>query len=169
MRCAPSAASRAASVPDVSSGWIGSCRTNAVGPESSPAVIWKIVTPVTSSPAMIARSIGAAPRQRGSTDGCTFSIVNRDSSGSLISWPNWQTAIMSGAASSMRASDASSLTVSAWCSSRPRSRAARATGGGDTLRPRPAGRSGGVTTSCGRCGDVASAPSTSTAKVEVPR
>jgi hypothetical protein len=33
-----------------------------------------IDTPVRSSPAMIARSTGAAPRQRGSSDGCTLSI-----------------------------------------------------------------------------------------------
>ena len=33
-----------------------------------------IDTPVRSSPAMIARSIGAAPRQRGSSDGCTLNI-----------------------------------------------------------------------------------------------
>ena len=32
-------------------------------------------TPVTSSPAIIARSIGAAPRQRGSSEGCTFSMA----------------------------------------------------------------------------------------------
>jgi hypothetical protein len=32
-----------------------------------------IETPVSSSPAMIARSTGAAPRQRGSSDGCTLS------------------------------------------------------------------------------------------------
>ena len=31
-------------------------------------------TPVRSSPAMIARSIGAAPRQRGSSEGWTLSI-----------------------------------------------------------------------------------------------
>ena len=37
-----------------------------------------IVTPVRSSPAMIARSIGAAPRQRGSSDGCTFSSSSSD-------------------------------------------------------------------------------------------
>ena len=44
------------------------------GPLSSPAVRIMIETPVRSSPAMIARSTGAAPRQRGSNDGCTLSI-----------------------------------------------------------------------------------------------
>ena len=46
-----------------------------------------IVTPVSSSPASIARSIGAAPRQRGSSDGWTLSSSCADSSGSLISAP----------------------------------------------------------------------------------
>ena len=50
-----------------------------------------IVVPVTSSPAMIARSIGAAPRQRGSSDGCTFRISCSLSKGSLISCPKAQT------------------------------------------------------------------------------
>ena len=43
-------------------------------PESQPAVTRMIATPVSASPAMIARSIGAAPRQRGSSDGCTLII-----------------------------------------------------------------------------------------------
>jgi hypothetical protein len=46
-----------------------------------------IDTPVRSSPAMMARSIGAAPRQRGSSEGCTLSSSNADSSGSRISCP----------------------------------------------------------------------------------
>ena len=55
-------------------------------------------TPVRSSPAMIARSIGAAPRQRGSSEGWTFSIGSSESSGSRISWPKAQTTTASGAA-----------------------------------------------------------------------
>ena len=58
----------------MSSGAIGSTACAHTGPLSSPAVTRMIDTPVRSSPAMIARSIGAAPRQRGSSDGCTFSI-----------------------------------------------------------------------------------------------
>ena len=61
------------------------------GPESSPAVTRMIDTPVCSSPAMIARSTGAAPRQRGSSDGWTLSISKSDSSGSLMSAPNAHT------------------------------------------------------------------------------
>ena len=40
---------------------------------------------------MIARSTGAAPRQRGSSDGCTLSTSKSLSSGSLISAPKAQT------------------------------------------------------------------------------
>ena len=55
------------------------------------AVGTMIVTPVRSSPASIARSTGAAPRQRGSSDGCTFKSSWLDRSGSLISAPNAHT------------------------------------------------------------------------------
>ena len=61
-----------------------------------------IETPVRSSPAMIARSIGAAPRQRGSNEGWTFSIGYADSSGSLISPPNAHTQTASGRADAIR-------------------------------------------------------------------
>ena len=74
-----------------------------------------------------------------------------------MSWPNWQTQIASGRRRVDPLDHAVVVDVSAWCSSIPRSRAASATGGGATLRPRPRGRSGGVTTSAGRCGDAASA------------
>src|SRR3954454_1695546 len=105
-----------------------------------------IVTPVSSSPAIIERSAGAAPRQRGRSDGWTLSISKSESSGSLMSAPKAQTQTTSGATSAMRGS---SLTLSGWCTSRPSSRARAATGGAVSLRPRPAGRSGRVTTSEG--------------------
>ncbi len=41
-----------------------------VGPESSPSSMRNVVAPVTSSPAMIARCTGAAPRQAGRTEKC---------------------------------------------------------------------------------------------------
>ena len=50
-----------------------------------------IDTPVVESPAMIARSIGAAPRQRGSSEGCTLRMWWAASSSSLISAPNAHT------------------------------------------------------------------------------
>ena len=109
-----------------------------------------MLTPVRSSPAMIARSIGAAPRQRGSSEGWTLRIGCAESNGSRISWPKAQTAATSGRASPIRASASESLTLAACSSSISSSRAASATGGGCVLRPLPLGRSGGATTSRGR-------------------
>ena len=128
-----------------------------------------IVTPVTSSPAISVRSIGAAPRQRGISDGCTFSIGNSLSSGSLISWPKAQTATASGRAARIASSDSGELTSAVWWISRPSSRAASAAGGGASLRPRPRLLSGGVTTSAGRCGLSARRWSTVAANSLVPR
>ena len=111
---------------------LGCCRHT--GPLSSPAVSTMIETPVRSSPAMIARSTGAAPRQRGSSDGCTLSIRCSDSSGSLISAPNAHTQIASGAAAAIRCRAGSSLIESGWSSSIPSSRRSP---------PRAAARAGG--------------------------
>ena len=69
-----------------------------------------IVTPVAASPAISARSIGAAPRQRGIRDGCTLSIVHSLSSGSLISCPKAQTAMASGWAARMASTDSGAFT-----------------------------------------------------------
>ena len=73
-----------------------------------------------------------------------------------MSAPKAQTTSASGSAAAIRARASSALTDSGWSSSRPSSR------GGDrrraaavSRRPRPAGRSGRVTTSAGRCGDAA--------------
>ncbi len=60
---------------------------------------------------MIARSIGAAPRQRGSSEGWTLRISVRLSSGSRISWPKAQTRSASGSAARIRSSAPSSLTL----------------------------------------------------------
>jgi hypothetical protein len=51
----------------------------------------------------------------------------------------------------------------------PQGRWETATGGDDTRRPRPRGRSGRVTTANGRCSDAATRSSTVTAKSDVPR
>src|SRR5437588_8323490 len=50
----------------------------------------------------------------------------------------------------------------------PSSRAACATGGAESLRPRPRGRSGRVRTRTGRCSEAASRSSTGTANEDVP-
>ncbi len=73
-----------------------------------------IVTPVSASPAMIARSIGAAPRHRGISDGWTFSISSSTSSGSRISWPNAHTTPTSTPESRIRSTVSASLTRSVW-------------------------------------------------------
>ena len=69
---APSSASFIDSVPVVSSSAIGSARTAATGPVSSPASIRMIDTPVSLSPRMMAHWIGAAPRSWGSNDAWTL-------------------------------------------------------------------------------------------------
>ena len=75
--CAPSAASLSCSEPPVSSAAIGVRRSSRIGPVSRPASICMRSTPVSSSPARIARWIGAAPRQRGSSEACTFQQPRR--------------------------------------------------------------------------------------------
>ncbi len=47
------------------------------GPVSSPSSICITMTPVSASPAMMARWIGAAPRQRGSSDPCRLKQPRR--------------------------------------------------------------------------------------------
>jgi hypothetical protein len=69
-------------------------------------------TPVCLSPAIIARSTGAAPRQRGSSDGWTLSNECSDSRGSRSSAPKAQTQTSSGSAAAIRARASSSLTFS---------------------------------------------------------
>ena len=72
---APSGRRRAA--PARRAGRRRSCRARsatrsaiATGPVSSPSSIFITITPVSASPAMMARLIGAAPRQRGSSEAC---------------------------------------------------------------------------------------------------
>jgi len=52
----------------------------AMSPVSSPSSIFITVAPDSSSPAMIARLIGAAPRQRGSSDACRLKQPSRGAS-----------------------------------------------------------------------------------------
>ena len=51
---------------------MSSSRFSSIGPVSRPSSICMMVTPLTSSPARIARWIGAAPRQRGSSEAWMF-------------------------------------------------------------------------------------------------
>src|SRR5579862_9463312 len=75
---AATSAARAYTAPALSSS-IGNDSCAAMGPASSCSAVRWIVTPVCSSPARIARSTGAAPRQRGSSDGWTLSHRARSS------------------------------------------------------------------------------------------
>ena len=88
---------------------------------------------------MIARSIGAAPRQCGSSEGWMLSSGHSESSGSRISWPKAQTMTASGRTARIRASDSSSLTAAVCSSSMPSSAATSAAGGDCMRRPRPLG------------------------------
>ncbi len=128
-----------------------------------------IETPVRPSPAMIARSIGAAPRQRGSSEGWTLRISCSESSGSLISAPKAHTTTARGRAWVIAALASGSLTFCGCSSAIPRERALAATGGDVRRRPRPLGRSGRVITSAGRWASLrASRSSTAAANSEVP-
>ena len=71
-----------------------------------------IDTPVSASPASIARSIGAAPRQRGNSEGCTLSIACSERSGSLMSAPYAQMQTISGSDAAIAARASSELTRS---------------------------------------------------------
>ena len=56
---------------------------SSIGPVSRPASICIRSTPVSVSPAWIARWIGAAPRQRGSSEACTFQQPRRGMASTL--------------------------------------------------------------------------------------
>ncbi|MCY1515450.1 hypothetical protein D9M68_500370 [compost metagenome] len=64
----PSSARRSCRLPPVSAALIGVVTLSSIGPVSRPASICITVTPLSASPASTARWIGAAPRQRGSSE-----------------------------------------------------------------------------------------------------
>ena len=74
---APSVARSACNVPAVWSSLIVNSRVITTGPLSSPASITIMLTPVSLSPASIARCIGAAPRHLGRSDACTLMQPSR--------------------------------------------------------------------------------------------
>ena len=74
---AASSASRSCSSPAVSRAPIGVLAREITGPVSRPASIRITLMPVVASRARIARWIGAAPRQRGSSDACRFTQPSR--------------------------------------------------------------------------------------------
>ena len=106
-----------------------------------PAFISMIVTPVVVSPARIAACTGEAPRQRGSSDGWTFSTplgASASTSGRRI-WPYATVTSASGLSAAIAVTASGSRRDSGWSTRRPRPRAAALTGDGVTRCPRPAG------------------------------
>src|SRR5262245_26677151 len=130
-----------------------------------------IDTPVWVSPAMIARSTGAAPRQRGSSEGWTFNSSCSDRRGSLMRAPNAHTTtVWRAPPAAIIARAAGSLTLRGCATGIPSERARSATGGEASRRPRPRGRSGRVSTSVGRWASLPARRSrTAAANSEVPR
>ncbi len=142
---------------------------SSTGPVSNPASICIRHTPVSVSPASIARWIGAAPRQRGSNEACTFQqpCVGAASTAFGKINPYATTTIRSASSARNVANASGERSVCGWKTGMPRAIASSLTGEGVNPRPRPAGRSGCVytaTTSC-RC---AAARSDGTAKSGVP-
>jgi hypothetical protein len=77
---APSAASRSCKSPAFMVGPISTERVISAAPVSNPSSICMMVTPVSVSPARIARWMGAAPRQRGSREAWILRQPNRGAS-----------------------------------------------------------------------------------------
>src|SRR5215471_1181598 len=128
-----------------------------------------IVTPVSGSPARMARSTGAAPRQRGSSDRCRFSRPSgaARSTGAGRSWPNAATTPASTPAA--RRSSVTSRARFGVRTGRSSSPAAAWTGLGWVAAPRLRRRSGWVTTRATSWPASCTARSTGTAVAGVPK
>src|SRR5262249_48749552 len=100
---------------------------------------------VSSSPAMIARSTGAGPRQRGKSEGCTLSHKPCSSSDSGISSPYAATTTMSASSATSGPSRSDCITGI------PCRSATSFAGGAASLRPRPRGASGRVRSATMSC------------------
>jgi len=79
-RSAPRGARTSCRSAAVASGSMGTRSAMATGPLSSPSSICMMLMPLSRSPAMIARWIGAAPRQRGSSEACTLNAPSGNAS-----------------------------------------------------------------------------------------
>ncbi len=145
---APNSASLSCKLAAVSSAWMGiDCRTS-IGPVSNPTSICMRVTPVSLSPAKRACWMGEAPRHRGSSEACTFKhpCAGKLSTCGRKIWPNAATTIMSGCHCLKGAAASSLRSDFGWYIGMPACSATTFTGEGRNCRPRPAGRSGWVTT-----------------------
>ena len=112
-----------------------------------------VVTPAISSPAMTAHWIGAAPRQRGSSEACTFRQPKRGmaSTSAGSSMPYAATHTTSGSSAASAACSSASRNVRGQRTGMPRRSASAFTGLATNCLPRPRTASGRVytaTTSC---------------------
>src|SRR3954464_11889667 len=168
-RSVPSATSRARSSPAVSDPPMAVRSRAYTGPVSRPASSAMIDTPVSRSLASLPRSTGAAPRQRGNSEKCTFTnpCGTASSSAGGSSWPNATTTPRSApeaATSSTTSSDFAGVRTGT-----PSASAASRTGLGLGSLPRPRRRSGWGTTTASSWPAACSASSAGTASAGVPK
>ncbi len=140
---------------------MGSRRTARTGPVSRLASRRMMLTPVTWSPAKIARSTGAAPRHRGRSEKWAFSmgVLSRRAAGTIRPYAT----TTPSSAPEPGTSSIRSVTLS------PVSRAACLTGLGASPAPLPRRLSGWLTTTTTSCLASISARSAGTAASGEPR
>ena len=131
-------------MPAVSSASIRSRSTASVGPSSRPSVIRITATPVTLSPAMIARWIGAAPRQRGSSEACRLKAPSLGASSTSRGriWPNATTTAASSPSAANAAISSGARIEAGVRTAIPCASAKACTGEGVSFLPRPRGAGG---------------------------
>jgi len=134
----PAATSSRRSSSAVIAAPIGTRTVSYTPPVSRPSSNCIRHTPVSASPASTARSTGAAPRQRGSSEKCEFTIGTSASTCGLISWPN--------ATTTPNSMPLPSTSSTSWLTGSPRASAACFTGEGLSSPPRPRRLSTRVTT-----------------------
>src|SRR3954451_10491373 len=129
-----------------------------------------VLAPVTSSPCRMACWTGAAPRQAGRMEKCRLTQprggISSAACGSRA--PYAVTGQQSGPIARSGSRNSGARARAGVSTSRPAAAARWATGLGSTLRPRPAGASGRVTTAATSCREVSSASSAVTAVSGVP-
>ena len=129
-----------------------------------------VVTPAFSSPAMTDHWIGAAPRQRGSSEPCTLMHprggMSSTARGSSLPYATTMTA--SGASARSRSCSSSFFSVAGWQTGMPRASASSLTGGAVSTCLRPCGLSGWVYTAHTSCPASSNARRLGTAKSGVP-
>jgi len=128
---------------------ISSVSRCSIGPVSRPSSICMMVMPVSASPARMARWMGAAPRQRGSSEAWMLMQPRGKASSTARGRIKPYAATISTSAAAARSSSTVSAALSDghFSTRAPSLSAASETALGVSFRPRPAGRSGCVRTS----------------------